>query len=94
MIEDRNAGTGEGDSAFAAHAEPRLEEQTRAAYVERSGQDSNRWLPGDGPVLTPLPDALPAELAEETDGGLLLLYPGTSGLTKANVSKWTVQAVM
>ncbi len=65
MIEDRKAGTEEGDSAFAARAEPGLEERTRAARVDGAGQDSNPW-PRDeaGPALAPPPRALPADLAE------------------------------
>ncbi len=65
MIEDPNAGTEQGDTAFAARAAPGLEERTRAARVQGAGQDSNPW-PRDeaGPALAPSPRALPADLAE------------------------------
>src|SRR6266542_3794343 len=58
MIEDPKAGTEQGDTAFAARAEPGLEEPTRAARVQGAGQDSNPW-PRDeaGPALAPPPRA-------------------------------------
>src|SRR6266542_4575890 len=67
MIEDPKAGTEQGDTAFAARAEPGLEEPTRAARVQGAGQDSNPW-PRDeaGPALAPPPRALLADLAEAT----------------------------
>ncbi len=66
MIEDRKVGTEKDDTAFAAHAEPGVEERTRAARVEAAGQDSNPGLRDEaGPALAAPPRALPAELAEE-----------------------------
>ncbi len=66
MIDDQETGMGEGETAFAAHAERGLEEPTRAARTDGAGQDTKRWLRDEaGPALAPSPRALPAELAEE-----------------------------
>ncbi len=66
MTEDRKAGMEEGNAAFAAHAERKHEERTRAARMEGAGQDTRPELRDEaGPALAPSPRALPAELAEE-----------------------------